>query len=183
MYRRDILAISAVAALGLASLPGAALAQQPQQPPPQQQQKPMKALLPGSWTLLLADAVKADGTHVPSFGPNPMGSLIFTPDGHYSLEIVRVGRPAFASKSRLTGTAEENKAAVAGELSHFGTYTVDEAGKTINIHVEASSYPNFDGAKQKRQVTAITEDVLTYTQPTPSAGGEDHVELVWKKAK
>jgi Lipocalin-like domain len=177
MYRRDIVGIAAAAVLGLALLPGTALAQQ------QQQQKPMKSLLPGAWTLLLADAVKADGTHVPSFGPNPMGSLIFTPDGHYSLEIMRVGRPVFASKSRLTGTAEENKAAVAGELSHFGTYTVDEAGKTINIHIEASSYPNFDGAKQKRLVTAITEDVLTYTQTTPSAGGEDHVELVWKKAK
>jgi hypothetical protein len=171
MYRRDILGISAVAVMALAMLPASA------------QQKNIKGLLPGTWTLLLVDGVNADGVHMPAFGPNPMGTLIFTPDGHYSLQIVRVSRPAFASKNRLTGTAEENKAAVAGTIAHFGTYAVDEADKSIAFHIEASSYPNWGGTKQKRQVTAITDEVLTYTLPASAAGGEAPVELVWKKAK
>src|SRR5215831_3404020 len=130
MQRWNILGISALV-VGLATAPTGAGAQQ----------KSAKDLIVGTWTLLLADYIKDDGTHVPGFGPNPDGSLILTADGHYSLQIIRHGRPAFASKDRLTGTAGENKAAVQGMVSHFGTYRVDEAGKTIAFHLEASSFP------------------------------------------
>ena len=81
------------------------------------------------------------------------------------------GRPAFASKDRLTGTADENKAAVQGMIAHYGSYTVDEAGKTFTFRVEASSFPNWDATSQKRAVTAITDEMLTFNNPTPSTSG------------
>jgi hypothetical protein len=172
MYRRNIVGISALV-MGLAMLPGGASAQQ----------KSMKDLVVGSWTLLLADDIKDDGTHVAGFGPNPDGSLIFTADGHYSLQITRYGRPAFASKDRLKGTADENKAAVQGMVSHFGTYTVDEANKTVTFRIAGSSFPNWEATAQKRAVTAITDDVLTYNAPAPSTSGYIRAELAWKKTK
>jgi lipocalin-like protein len=172
MQRRNILGISALV-VGLAMVPGGASAQQ----------KSIKDQLVGTWTLLLDDNIKDDGTHVPAFGPNPEGSLIFTADGHYSLQIFRHGRPAFASKDRLTGTADENKAAVQGMISHFGTYMVDEAGKMFTFRIEASSFPNWDATSQKRPVTAITDEVLTYNNPTPTTSGYVRAELAWKKAK
>jgi Lipocalin-like domain len=172
MQRWHIVGISALV-MGLAMAPGGASAQQ----------KSVKDQLAGTWTLLLDDNIKDDGTHVPGYGPNPEGSLIFTADGHYSLQIFRHGRPAFASKDRLTGTAEENKAAVQGMISHFGTYTVDEAGKTFTFRVAASSFPNWDATSQKRAVTAITDEVLTYSNPTPTTSGYVRAELAWKKAK
>ena len=173
MNNRNLLSVCAIAALGLAALPGAAVAQQ----------KSMKDQMVGTWTLLVNDYVKADGTHVPAFGPNPNGSVIFTPDGHYSLQIVRYGRPAFASKDRLKGTPDENKAAVQGMVSYFGTYTVDEANKTITFRIAASSFPNWDATTQKRAVTAISDEVLTYNTPAPSTAGYVRAELAWKKAK
>src|SRR5258708_30209726 len=109
MHRRNIVGISALVA-GLAMLPGGASAQQ----------KSSKDQGVGTWTLLLADNIKDDGSHVPGFGPNPEGTIIFTLNRHYSLQVVRHGRPAFASKNRLAGTADENKAAVQGMISHFG---------------------------------------------------------------
>jgi hypothetical protein len=172
MYRPNIVGISALV-VGLAMLPGSASAQQ----------KSIKDLLVGNWTLLLVDDIKDDGTHVPGFGPNPDGSLIFTADGHYSLQIIRYGRPAFASKDRLKGTADENKAAVQGMVSHFGTYTVDEANKTVTFRVTASSFPNWDETTQKRAVTAITDEVLTYNTPAPSTSGYVRAEVAWKKTK
>jgi hypothetical protein len=172
MQRWNILGISALV-VGLAMLPGGATAQQ----------KSIKDQLVGAWTLLLVDNIKDDGTHVPSFGPNPEGSLIFTADGHYSLQLFRHGRTAFASKDRLTGTADENKAAVQGMIVHFGTYTVDEAGKAFTFRVEASSFPNWDATSQKRAITAITDEVLTFNNPTPSTSGYVRAELAWKKAK
>ena len=172
MYRGNIVGISALV-VGLAMLPGGANAQQ----------KSVKDQLVGAWTLLLADNIKDDGTHVPGYGPNPEGVIIFTPDGHYSLQIIRNGRPAFASKDRMAGTVDENKAAVQGMISHFGTYTVDEAGKTLTFRIEASSFPNWDRTVQKRPITAITDEVLTWNTPAPSAAGFVRAEVAWKKAK
>jgi hypothetical protein len=172
MNRRNAFVIAAMA-VGLTMLPGGASAQQ----------KSIKDQLAGTWTILLVDNIKDDGTHVPGYGPNPEGTLIFSPDGHYSLQIIRYGRPAFAAKDRMKGTVDENKAAVQGMISHFGTYAVDEAGKTITFRIEASSFPNWDATVQKRPVTAITNEVLTYDTPAPSASGYVRAELAWKKVK
>ena len=184
MQRRNILAISAAAALGLMILPGGAPAQQNPQAQ-QNQPKTIKSQIVGAWNLLLIDQVKDDGTHVPLYGPNPMGILIFTPDGHYSAQIMRVSRPKFASNSTQTASADETKATIAGMISHFGTYTVDEAAKTFTIHIEAASFPNWDGTRQTRNITAITDEVLTYDNKTPTRqyGPGDHTELAWKKYK
>jgi lipocalin-like protein len=173
MHRRGVLAISAMAALGFALLSGEAAGQQ----------KSIKDQLVGTWTLLVSDGVTADGTHLPTFGPNPMGSLIFTADGHYSLEIMRVGRKAFASNNFAAGTTEENKAAMSGSFAHFGTYTANDAERSFTFRVEASLFPNWEGTRQTRTVTALTDEVLTYKFSGPPIGGIVGTELVWKKTK
>ena len=176
MDRRSLLEMMGTAALGGVLVASGALAQQ----------KSIKDQLVGAWTLLLDDGVKPDGTQLPVFGPNPVGSLIFTSNGRYSLQIMRVvNRAPFASNNRDTGTADENKAVAQGTLSHFGTYTVDEAGKTINFRIEGSSFPNWENTSQKRLVTALTDEVLTYRKPTSSTPDQGfmHTELVWKRLK
>jgi hypothetical protein len=171
---RHLLSVCAIAALGLAVLPGAAVAQQ----------KSMKDLVVGTWTLLLSDGVKADGTHVPQFGPNPSGTLMFSPNGHYSLEIMRANLPKFASNNRDRITTDESKAVAEGTLAYFGTYSVNDAEKSLNLRVESSSFPNQNGTQQKRPITALTDDVLTYNVPNPAASsGITHIELVWRRAK
>ena len=147
------LSVCAVATLGLAVSPGPSIAQQ----------KSAKDMLVGAWTLLLADGVKADGTHVPEFGPNPDGILMFSPSGRYALQIERANLPKIKANDREKPTAEESKAIAAGTLAHFGTYTVNDADKSFITHVEASSYPNWNGTKQTRKITALTDDVLTYS--------------------
>jgi hypothetical protein len=176
---RHLLSVCTITALGLAVLPGASVAQQ------KSMQKSMKDQLVGTWTLLLTDYVKADGTHAPGFGPNPSGSVIFSPDGRYSLQIMRASLPKFASNNREKGSADENKAVAGGIITHFGTYSVNEADKSLNFRIESSSFPNWSGTQQKRPVTALTDDVLTYTTPNPSADPSTNVrsELVWRRAK
>ena len=175
MYRRDLLGISVAAALVL--VPGSALAQQ----------KSIKDQLVGAWTLLLDDAIEKDGMHKPLYGPNPEGSFLFAPNGRYAVQVMRVNRPRFASNDRDKGTAEENKAAVQGLITHFGTYTVDEGGKTVTLHIEGSSYPNLEGIKQVWKVAEITDDVMTLDLPvaqsTSPTGGFAAVEVIWRKVK
>jgi hypothetical protein len=173
-HRRKFFGLSVMAALGLALLPSGASAQQ----------KPLKDLLVGSWTLLLVDEVKADGSQMPDFGPNPLGTLIFTADGHYSLQIMRAGRPKFVSNSPAQGTPDEMKADLQGMISHFGAYTASDADKTVTFRIEGSSFPNWEGTKQTRSITAITNEVLTYTFRPPGGIAEiDHAELAWKRTK
>ncbi len=90
------------------------------------------------------------------------------------------GLPKFASNNRTKGTPEENQAIVAGSLGHFGKYTVDEKDKAFTFHIEASTYPNWDGTAQKRPFT-ISGDELRYGTAAASGGGR--ADLVWKRVK
>ena len=121
------------------------------------QQKFIRDQLVGAWTLLLDDGVKADGTHVPAFGPNPIGTLIFTADGHYSLAIARSGRAPFASNNRDTATPDEDKATVQGTFFHFGTYTVDDAAGTHHGFVEdRGDRVQLPSARDQRRLSPCT---------------------------
>jgi len=194
MDRRSILAGSAIAALSIALLAGGVAAQQqpprPQQPPPQQQPqppKPMKEAIVGSWTLLLIDGIKADGTKMPLYGPNPKGMVIFGADGRYSQQIMRDTRRKFAANDRLKGTPEELKAAAEGINTQFGTYVVDEASKTLTQRIEGSSFPNWDNTVQKRTISALVGDEFVYVTETPStivpSLGLVRTEIAWHRLK
>jgi len=190
MIWRSIISVSAIAALGLFALTaGHSQEGQPKQkgqgqPKAQAQPaappKPWKEAIVGSWALLISDVVNKDGTQTPQFGPNPMGQLMFDAGGHFSMQIMRASRPKFAAKNRLQGTADENKAAIGGTITQFGSYTLDEPSKTLTLRVEGSSYPNDDGLVAKRTVTALNpDDVLTYTQ----GAGDNVVMRAWKYMK
>ena len=69
------------------------------------------------------------------------GQYMFTDEGHFSINIVRPGRPKFASNNRATGTPEENKETVVGTISTFGEYMVNSDG-SINLEIVGSSFPN-----------------------------------------
>ena len=90
-------------------------------------------------------------------------------------------RPKFAANDKLKATAEEYKAAVLGMISFFGRYTLDEEKKLLTLHLDACSYPNWDGTTQTRPITVLTEDVLTWITPVSSAG--KRAEVSFRRAK
>jgi hypothetical protein len=66
--------------------------------------------------------------------------------------------PRIASNNRLAGTDADNRAIVQGTLALFGTYTVDEAKKTLTFNIVASTYPNAEGTSQTRTIDKLTAD-------------------------
>jgi hypothetical protein len=72
----------------------------------------------GTWTLV-SICHEQDGKKIEPYGPNPRGSMIFTPDDHFSMFFLRASLPKFASNNRMTGTAEENQAVVQGRDKVF----------------------------------------------------------------
>ena len=144
------------------------------------QQKTLKEQLVGTWTIVSSSNVSAEGTRRNLFGPNPKGILMIDANGRYVQMQVNPDRPKFKGKTRFDGTPAENKAVVQATAVHFGTWTINEADKSVIQHVEAHIYPNDDGRDTKLSIT-LTGDELKYTNPTPSSGGIS--EVVFKRAK
>ncbi len=134
--------------------------------------------LVGTWTIASVTNEQG-GTQVEPFGSDPQGMLMFDEDGRYALMLLRPDLPAFASNNRTAGTPEENQAVVRGSIAHFGTYAV-EGEDTLLLRIEASTFPNWNGAEQKRPFT-LTGDKLEYTVPAAASGGTSRV--VWTRAK
>jgi lipocalin-like protein len=146
------------------------------------QDKPLAQQLLGAWTLVASYQERPDGSRFDTFGPDPKGLMIFDQSGRMSLQMARSDRPKFSSNNRLSGTPEENKAAVQGLLSYFGRYEVNEGERAVVITVDASSFPNQDGTTQKRPVE-ITGDELRWTNPVPSRGEFSAAYIIWQRAR
>jgi len=172
MNRRCVFSLSAIAVLGLAMLPTSAISQQ----------KTIKEQIVGTWTFVSSANVMPDGTRIDQWaGSNPKGIFMLDGNGHFTFFITRPDLPKFAGKTVLEGTATEYKAVVTGIVAGFGTYSINEADKTITTHVEGSSFPNLIGLDQKRLITTLTADELKYGNPVNTAAGT--VEAIWKRAK
>jgi hypothetical protein len=133
--------------------------------------------LVGTWTLLSWEQKKSDGTKIQRYGANPTGIAFFDAGGRYIIAVMRSDRAQYASNSLWQGTIEENKETADGTITYFGTYSESEADSSVAIHVEGSSFPNWNGTIQKRFV-AITGDQLTLTVRPP---GGDVVDVIWKR--
>ena len=170
MERRLVLGLCAMGMLGLSLPAGDAVAQQ----------KKLSIQLIGTWTLISNVNVKKDGTTFEPFGANPKGILTFDARNHFSLILVRPGRPKFASNNRLQATPQEERDTVQNTLSLFGTYSVNDADKTFMLQVDGSSFPNWEGSARKYMIESLTGDDLKYRSP-PTSTGAGYAELTWKR--
>ena len=131
----------------------------------------------GTWIHVSTTVTAPDGKKSDRPG---QGLLIYAPDGHFTFVNVANNLPNLAANNRDKATAEEARAIVAGSIAYYGTYTVDEATKTIVPKVEGSTFPNMVGTDQSRVVTSITADEMRFINPKAPAGV---LEIVWKRAK
>jgi hypothetical protein len=141
----------------------------------------LKQQLVGTWTLVASETLRADGGKSDEYGQNPKGVLIFDNNDRYAVIIMRSDLPKIAANKADQGTPQENQALVAGLITHFGTYAVDEANKTLISRIEASSFPNNDGIDQRRIIVLLTADELKYGLPTTVTG--TRAEVTWKRTK
>lgn len=142
------------------------------------QQKSIREQIIGSWAFVSAISTRSDGSKTNNWDANATGSLIYLPNGRFSFMILRSDIPKF---ERGKATSEQHKAAVQGTIAYHGTYTVDEATKTVSHRVQGSSMSALNGTEQKRMVVSVTADELKYVNPATSFGGK--AEGTWKRVK
>jgi len=171
---RDAMKIAAVGCLAL-GLHASEASAQPSQASAQQR-------FVGTWSLVSIHYVEKDGRKIEPFGPGAKGMLVFDAGGRFATQVMAVDRPRFASNNRMNGTPEENKAVSQKVVAYFGTYTVDEPNHLVTLHIEQSSFPNWNGTDQQRKFS-FTSDELRYTAASSTANPAESAELVWKRVR
>lgn len=138
----------------------------------------------GAWTLQSYIATPMDGS--PPFHPlgeDAQGLLLYTPDGYMSAQLMRPGRPAFASGDWFDGTPQEYEKSAA-YVAYSGRFHVDEITSTLTHDVSVSFFPNWLGQAQIRSAE-LAADVLRLIPAAPiKSGGQDTTScLTWRRAK
>jgi hypothetical protein len=132
--------------------------------------KSLKEQIVGTWNFVVAEVASPDGKKSFPFGETPKGILIFTADGRFAQIHVAGDVPRIASNNRMTGTPEEYAAIMKRSLSVFGTWTVDEAAKTVTYTIVSSSFPNWEGEVQTRNIDKLNDDEFVNTNPNVGGG-------------
>ncbi len=136
----------------------------------------------GTWDFVVAQVKAPDGRISFPFGESPKGILIFTPDGRFAQIHVASDVPKIKSNNRLTGTPEEYAEIMRRSISVFGTYTVDDAKKTVTYRIVSASFPNWQGEAQTRTIDKLSADEFINTNPSV-AGGRGSASNFYRRAK
>lgn len=140
----------------------------------------LKRQLAGVWSLVSVETLSKDGKSLPYLeGENIKGLLIIT-GTRYSLQII-AEYPKLASNDRLKTTPDEDRTVAHGVLSNWGTYTVNEAERSLTLTNERSSFPNQNGAVGVRTISVLTPGDLTFSVPTTRTGNTQ--KLSWRRVE
>jgi hypothetical protein len=169
MKRKRLLGLPVILALGLTLQTSTAFGQE----------KSLKEQIVGSWTLVGATDTQADGTKSNPWGANPKGAYMFSADGRFTQMLFHTDLPKI--ENRMGGTPDQNKAIAQGLVAMYGSYTVDEPNKTVNVKIEGASFAKFVGAEGKRVITSINADEFRSMNPATSTGTK--AESIWKRVK
>ena len=108
----------------------------------------------------------------------PKGVSYFGADGRFFVFLSRGDLPKIASNDRTKATPQEAKAIMDAAIAYSGTYTIDEASKTISYRIEVTTFPN-QAVEQKRLITSLTANELTHYQPHRDSR---QIEIKFKRA-
>jgi hypothetical protein len=115
----------------------------------------------GAWHLVRIDAPGADAS------TQPLGMLIYTQDGHMSVQLM------YPKSAHVPS----NEYVEAGYEASFGSYTVDEATHIVTHHVQGSVTRDLLVGKDLPRVYQFTKDGKLILR---SARPEEHWSVTWK---
>ena len=134
------------------------------------QQQSLRDQLVGTWQFVVAEVTAPDGKKWFPFGETPKGILVFTPDGHFT----QIPRGERRAEDRLQQPPDRHARGIGAimrrSLSVFGTYTVDEAKKTVTYQDLSRRSPTGKASAQTRTIDKLTAEEFVNTTRTSPAG-------------
>jgi hypothetical protein len=128
-----------------------------------ERKKSAREKLIGSWHLVRIDALGPDGQPAP--GPQPKGMLLYTRDGHMSLQLMYP----------VSANTLSNEYVLNGYEASFGSYDVDETAHTVTHHVQGSITGELVGKNLPRrfELTPNRHLIMRSTRP------DEHWFVTW----
>jgi hypothetical protein len=121
--------------------------------------------LVGGWRLA-GYAVSAGGQTEHPLGDEPLGAILYTPDGYMSAQLA--GR----------GPYDDDDQPDAYYIAYSGPYDVDETNQTVAHHVQVSVIPSWLGTTQLRQVRFQGPDKLVLSVSEPGGDGVTSTQTI-----
>ena len=110
------------------------------------QQKSIKEQIQGPWSLASCNSTTAKGEKTAYCANNPRGILILAGNGNYASTTIAGGR---------------KDADAPGVAANFGTWSVNEADKTLTIHFVGALNPANEGTDLKLNISLNGEELKT----------------------
>lgn len=131
----------------------------------------------GAWQLVTWRRIDPGGVSVYPLGESPRGILIYTPDGHMAVQMLRRSRPAIDTDDPLGGSESARAEAYSSCLAYYGRYEVD--GDRVIHHVEGCLFPNWSDTAQDRPLLLRGNELSLQV-----FGADGHLtnEIVWARA-
>jgi hypothetical protein len=115
--------------------------------------------LVGCWRLV-GYSVSAEGGETDRpLGDNPLGTILYTPDGYMSAQLAR------------PGPYEDDQEPDAYWIAYSGSYDVDEQTRTVAHQVQVSVIPSWLGTTQIRRVQFRDPATLVLSSSEPRSDG------------
>ena len=124
----------------------------------------LKEQVVGTWSMDSNVEEYIDGKRIP-WDSNAKGMLMFDNGGHFTQVLAEIG-----NRKKVEGNPALNP--VGKMIAYFGTYTVNEADKTLTYKIIGASFPAWDGIDQTRSISVDASKLVSKpTAPIPSAQG------------
>jgi hypothetical protein len=122
--------------------------------------------LVGAWHLVRINVHDSDGPDAPN--DQPLGMLIYTSDGHMSVQLMY----------RRSASSPDNEYVLGGYEASFGSYDVDEAKHIVTHHVQGSITRDLLVGKDLPRVYQVTDDGHLIIRP---ADPQEHWSVIWER--
>jgi hypothetical protein len=153
MSRISIVTSTAITLIAVALLAGSSAAQK----------KTLKQQIQGPWSLTSCNSTTAKGEKTAYCANNPRGIMILAGNGNYATTIIAGGR---------------KNAEAPGIAANFGTWSVNEADKTLTRHRVGAVDPAGEGTDIKLNISLNGEEMRL----TGDLSG-DHLDSTYRRFK
>jgi hypothetical protein len=128
--------------------------------------------LVGGWRLVDFTVAATNGGEIRRpLGENPLGAILYTPDGYMSAQLAK------------PGPYEDDRKPDAYYIAYAGPFDVDEQARTVAHHVAVSVVPSWLGTTQIRRVEFRDPDtlVLSASEPRRRDGVPITTTITWSR--
>jgi hypothetical protein len=144
----------------------------------------LRERLIGAWELIDLVEEPVDGSPARSpMGEDPVGLILYAPDGFMSVQIMQSGHAAAGSEDPYGRMAEDYADEARTYFAYAGPFEVDEERGVLTHTMRLSLFPGWLGQSQER-VVRLDGDVLQLSgaRPSVSAGVLVRTRLRWRRA-